>query len=135
MTYLLCRRMEVPHLMSIRSMECWLATPFASSAIMSHALEPIKSATIGSSTKVLCQSSPLFACMVTLFFFNPTLTFFYFFLEATFSTRPKNVSFPYGILLGSRRSIMCVETSNLRDVSAQGLCSNKGELLSGTSWN
>ena len=35
-TNLLCGRMKVPHLMSIRLMECWLAMLNASSATMSH---------------------------------------------------------------------------------------------------
>ena len=60
--------MEAPHLMSIRSAECWLATLNASSAIMSHEHDvtcfgTIKAARIG----VVCQSgSPLLACMATL---------------------------------------------------------------------
>ena len=41
-TYLLGGRMKVPHLMSIRPMECWLATLNASSATMSHALQEVK---------------------------------------------------------------------------------------------
>ena len=43
---------KVPHLMSIRPMECWLETLNASSATMSHALEQTKDARIG----VICQS-------------------------------------------------------------------------------
>ena len=41
-TYLLGGRMKVTHLMSIRPMECWLATLNASSATMSHALQEVK---------------------------------------------------------------------------------------------
>ena len=44
---------KVPHLMSIRPMECWLATLNASSAIMSHALEQINAARTG----VICKSA------------------------------------------------------------------------------
>ena len=39
-------RVKVPHLISIRPMECWLATLDASSAIMSHALEQTNAARI-----------------------------------------------------------------------------------------
>ena len=42
-TYLLGGRMKVPHLMSVRPMECWLATQNASSPTMSHALGKNKS--------------------------------------------------------------------------------------------
>ena len=45
--------MKVPHLMSIRPMECWLATPNASSPAMSYALEQTKAARIG----VICQGA------------------------------------------------------------------------------
>ena len=45
--------MKVPHLISIRPMEGWLATLNASSAIMSHALEQINAARIG----VICESA------------------------------------------------------------------------------
>ena len=45
--------MKVPHLMSIRPMECWLATLNASSPAMSHALEQTKAARIG----VICQGA------------------------------------------------------------------------------
>ena len=44
---------KAPHLMSIRPMECWLATLNASSAIMSHALEQINAARTG----VICKSA------------------------------------------------------------------------------
>ena len=58
-TYLLGGRMKVPHLMSVRPMECWLATQNASSPTMSHALEKTKAARI----EVIClsASSKLFA--------------------------------------------------------------------------
>ena len=45
--------MEVPHLMSTRLMECWLATLKASSATMSHALQQTKAVRIG----VICKSA------------------------------------------------------------------------------
>ena len=54
-TYLLHGRMKVPHLMSIRPMECWLATLNASSAIMSHALKQVKTARI----RVICKSASI----------------------------------------------------------------------------
>ena len=57
-TYLLRGRMKcmkVPHLMSIRPMECWLATLKASSATMSHALEQLKAARI----RVICKSASI----------------------------------------------------------------------------
>ena len=60
-TYLLGGRMKVPHLMSIRPMESWLATLNASSATVSHALEQVTAARIG----VICECfnwSSLFAC-------------------------------------------------------------------------
>ena len=53
MTCMPCGRMKVPQLISIRPMECWLATLNASSAIMSHALEQINAARIG----VICKSA------------------------------------------------------------------------------
>ena len=53
-------RMDIPDLMSIRPMECWLATLNASSAMMSHALEQINAG-------VLHQSSALLACKATAF--------------------------------------------------------------------
>ena len=52
-TYLLGGRINVPHLMSIRPMECWLATLNASSPTMAHALEQTKAARIG----VICNSA------------------------------------------------------------------------------
>ena len=60
--------MKVPHLMilmSIRPMECWLATLNASSATMSHALEQTKAARTKSSARVLPVSS-LLACRKTV---------------------------------------------------------------------
>ena len=45
--------MEVPHLMSTRLLECWLATIKASSATMSHALQQTKPARMG----VICKSA------------------------------------------------------------------------------
>ena len=53
LTYLLCGRMEALHLMSMRPLECWLATLNASSEIVSHALEQTNAARIG----VICQSA------------------------------------------------------------------------------
>ena len=50
--YLPCGRMKVPHLISIRPKECWLATLNASSAIM-FVLEQITAARIG----VICKSA------------------------------------------------------------------------------
>ena len=49
MTYLFLLRglMKVPHLMSIRPMECCIATLSASSATMSHALQQKKAARVG----------------------------------------------------------------------------------------
>ena len=44
---------KVPHLISIRAMQCWLATQNASSAIMSHALQQTKAAPVG----VICQGA------------------------------------------------------------------------------
>ena len=53
MTYLLCGPMKVPHLMSIRPMECCIATLNASSATISHALQQTKAARVG----VICQGA------------------------------------------------------------------------------
>ena len=53
MTYLLRGSMEVPHLMSTRLMECWLATLKASSATMPHALQQTKPARM----RVICRSA------------------------------------------------------------------------------
>ena len=70
----------------------------------------------------LHQSSPLLACMVTCFFVeNPT--FFYFFVEPIFATRPKNARCLCGV---ARHG---VETSNLGNVLEQELCSSKRGLL------
>ena len=44
---------EIPHLMSTRPMECWLAMLNASSATMSHALQQTKAAPVG----VICQGA------------------------------------------------------------------------------
>ena len=56
-TYRLCGRMKVPHLISIRPMECWLATLNESSAILSHALEQIHAAgiVISKSASIACH--------------------------------------------------------------------------------
>ena len=64
--YLLCGRMKVPHLMSIRPMECWLATLNASSATMSHALQQTKAAPI-SHLSGCFKCSSLLACKGTAF--------------------------------------------------------------------
>ena len=53
MTYLLCGPMKVPHLMSIRPMECCIATLNASSATISHALQQTNAARVG----VICQGA------------------------------------------------------------------------------
>ena len=76
-TYLLCGHMEVPHLISIRSMECWLATLNASSAIMSHAFGKNKAARIG----VICQSvsSKLSTSCLHGYSVTENQAFFYFF--------------------------------------------------------
>ena len=54
MTYLLCGPMKVPHLMSIRPMECCIAATLnASSATISHALPQTNAARVG----VICQGA------------------------------------------------------------------------------
>ena len=137
MTYLLCGRMEVPHLMSIRSVECWLATLNASSAILSHALEPMKAARIGviyhsalSKLSTFC----LHGYSVSFCKIQRSSTFF---SVATFATRPKNVPFLFLMASSLVLSVLRhgLETSNLGDVSAQELWSSKRGLLTRTSWN
>ena len=66
-TYLLRGRVKELHLISIRPMECWLATIDASSAIMAHALEQIHAAAIGVTCKARSEQecfncSSLLAC-------------------------------------------------------------------------
>ena len=124
--------MEVPHLMSIRSAKCWLATLNASSAIMSHdvtCLGTIKAARIG----VVCQSgSPLLACMVTLLLYIQKIQrsspFFYFCPGGDIRNTPDcpghnrhNSLHCAPFLLGMASSLVLfvlrhgVETSNLGD--------------------
>ena len=71
--------MKVPHLMSIRPMECWLATQNASSAIMSHALEQINAARTGvisQSASSKLSASCLNGCSVSLRNIQGSSTFF-----------------------------------------------------------
>ena len=71
--------MKVPHLMSIRPMECWLATQNASSAIMSHVLEQSNAARTGvisQSASSKLSASCLHGCSVSLRNIQGSSTFF-----------------------------------------------------------
>ena len=102
--------MKVPHLMSIRPMECWLATPNASSPAMSYALEQTKAARIG----VICQgasSAPHFL-LARLQGYS-----FQFVFQVVFPA--------YTLQLPS-----CVLPTAFKT-----FCSNKLGILTGTSWH
>ena len=99
--------MKVPHLMSIRPMECWLATLNTSSATMSHALEQINAARIGAICKECFKCFPLLAW------------------KGSIQLAVQLVFPAYTLQLPSN----CVLLTAFKK-----LCSNKLGILTGTSW-
>ncbi len=110
-TYLLRGRMKVPPLMSIRAMECWLATLDASSVIMSHASEQMNAAGIG----VICKGA-----WIALHFLLARLQGYSFQLVV-------QLVFPTYIL---QLPSVCVLLAAFKKLSW-----NKLGILTGTSWH
>ena len=149
-TYLLGGRMKVHHLMSIRPMECWLATLNASSPIMSHALEQINAARIG----VICISASSKLSVSCLHGYSVSIQKIQgFFWKAIFAIPPIvpavtihtlpwkmrvetcPLFFQYGILPGSFPfRAWCGDFQFRGCISTKTLSSKRG-LLTGTSWN
>ena len=150
MTYLLLGRIKVPHLLSIRTMECWLATLNASSPIMSHALEQINAARIG----VICISASSKLSVSCLHGYSVSIQKIQgFFWKAIFAIPPLvpavtihtlpwkmrvetcPLFFQYGILPGSFPfRAWCGDFQFRGCISTKTLSSKRG-LLTGTSWN